>query len=70
MKKLPKLLTQAVVTTVILNGCTKENITKPDNHNAATVSVNSTMQTSDAPGTETLRKKAIKIKYPKAKNHK
>ena len=67
MKKLPKLLTQAVLTTVILNSCTKENIAQPDNHGVATVSVNSPMQSSDTTGTESLKKKVTRIKYPKKK---
>jgi hypothetical protein len=67
MKKLPKLLTQAVVTTVILNGCTKENLTTPNNHHPATVSMNSTVQTSDTTSTESLKKKVTRIKYPKKK---
>jgi len=67
MKKLPKLLTQAVLTTVILNSCTKENIVQPDNHGVATVSVNSSMQSSDTTSTQSLKKKAGAIKYPKKK---
>jgi len=66
MKKLPKLLTQAVLTTVILNGCTKEKIVQPDNH-IATVTVNPSMQSSDTTSTESLKKKAGAIKYPKKK---
>jgi hypothetical protein len=62
MKKLPKLLTQAVLTTVILNSCTKENIVQPDNHGVATVSVNSSMQSSDTTSTESLKKKVTRNK--------